>query len=67
MEKIIVDKNKCIGCGACVGLANDIFEFGDDGLAQVIENTDFNSLSEETKSDIEYAIDGCPTSAIEKK
>ena len=27
MAKIEVDKNKCIGCGACTAIAPDVFEF----------------------------------------
>ncbi len=67
MEKICVDKDKCIGCGACVAMVGDVFEFGDDGLAQVIENADLENLSEDVKNDLEDAISGCPVSAIEKK
>ena len=49
MKKIEVDQNKCIGCGACVGLTNsEIFDFNDDGLASAIENN-FDELNEEKK------------------
>lgn len=67
MEKICVDKEKCIGCGACVAMVGDVLEFGDDGLAQAIENVDLENLSEDVKNDLEDAIDGCPVGAIEKK
>lgn len=67
MEKVTVDKEKCIGCGACVAMVGDVFEFGDDGLAQAIESTDLEKLSDDVKADLEDAIDGCPVSAIEKK
>ena len=32
--KVKVDKNLCIGCGSCVAIAENTFEFGEDGLAQ---------------------------------
>lgn len=67
MKKITVDKEKCIGCGACVGLVDDVFEFGDDDLAQVKENIDFDNISEDLKDEIKDAIEGCPTEAIIEK
>jgi ferredoxin len=30
-KKIIVDKEKCIGCGTCIALAPEIFEMDDAG------------------------------------
>lgn len=32
----IVDKEKCIGCGLCVGLCPEVFAMGEDGNAEVI-------------------------------
>lgn len=60
--KARVNKDSCIGCGACVGLCDDVFEFGDDGLAQV----KVDSIPEEYEEDTQDAIEGCPTSAIEE-
>lgn len=56
MAKVDVDKEKCIGCGACTAIAPDIFEFDDDGLAKAIKN-DIND-------DVKTAAEGCPTEAI---
>lgn len=65
MAKLIVDDNACIGCGACVGVCNEVFEFSDEGTAQVKEEKqDIDSLSEEVKNDAMDALEGCPTSAI---
>ena len=36
MKNVFVDKEKCIGCGACVGIADQIFEFGDDPSLTVV-------------------------------
>ncbi len=67
MKKVIVDKNKCIGCGACVGLVDEVFEFGDDSLAQVKNNINFENMKEELVEEVQDAIEGCPTGAIEEK
>ena len=57
-----VNKDKCIGCGACVGTCNDIFDFGDDGLAEVK-----NQPNEENKNLATEALENCPTNAIEEE
>ena len=31
-----VNQDKCIGCGQCVNICEDVFNFNDDGLAEVI-------------------------------
>ena len=35
MEKLHVDSNKCIGCGLCVSMNEDHFEFNDEGVSTV--------------------------------
>lgn len=58
MKKINVDQVKCIGCGACIGIDPDHFDFDDSGLSNVIsqENTETEELQQ--------AVEGCPTGAI---
>ena len=60
MAKVVLDQTKCIGCGACVatcGVDNGgNFDFGDDGLAKVVNETPV----EATKN----AVEGCPVEAI---
>lgn len=55
-----VDKNKCIGCGACAATCPQVFEMGDDGKAQV--KSDAKKDAKCTKE----AIKNCPVSAISK-
>ena len=65
MEKFVVDKNICIGCGACTAVASDTFEIDDDGLAKTIEGKEFASqLNEEEKNNAMDALEGCPVDAI---
>ena len=34
MEKVRVNQEACIGCGACMAIASDVFEINDEGLAE---------------------------------
>ena len=61
--KLKVDKEKCIGCGQCVGICSEVFDFDDDNLAKVITDEVPKELNEEAKT----AMENCPTSAIEEE
>lgn len=56
--KVLVDKNKCIGCGLCVSLAPKSFKLGDDGKSEAIE------LSGDDEETIKNAAESCPVEAI---
>ena len=57
--KVNVDKNVCIGCGACQAIAPDVFEIEDDGLA-----TAHGEINDNNKADVIDASESCPTGAI---
>ena len=57
-----VNQDKCIGCGQCVSICEDVFNFNDDGLAEVIETP----VKEEHIEDDTNAKESCPTEAIEE-
>ena len=38
MKKIIVNDEACIGCGACVSIDPQHFEFNDEGLSYATNN-----------------------------
>lgn len=59
--KFEVNKDICIGCGACQAICPDVFEIDDDGLATVITNP-----SEEILEDAIDAKEGCPVNAIDE-
>ena len=72
MKKVKVIKDACIGCGSCAAICPDIFDIEDDGLATVKSTINFEEdtigdgkLTDEHKTQIMDAIDGCPTGAIE--
>ncbi len=58
MFKIFLDKNKCIGCGACSAVCPANYEMGEDGKAMVLESSvkvlGCNKIAEES----------CPNRAI---
>jgi len=55
-----VDKDKCIGCGACVATCSDNFRMNDENKAEVIHTNIPEELSEDTKN----AANSCPVDAI---
>ncbi|MBN2120734.1 MAG: ferredoxin [Candidatus Omnitrophica bacterium] len=57
MAKIVVDEEKCVGCGLCVNNCPDCFELNDEGIAKV-KNSDCDSC------DINDTISQCPVEAI---
>lgn len=63
-----VDKDTCIACGACGSTAPDIFDYDDEGLAEVIYNDDGNhglkEIPDDLNDDLLDACEGCPTESI---
>lgn len=63
-----VDKDTCISCGACGATAPDIFDYDDEGLAEVVFGGDGNEgmteIPEDLFDDMQDAADGCPTDSI---
>ncbi|OAO89109.1 hypothetical protein AXX17_ATUG04400 [Arabidopsis thaliana] len=63
-----VDKDTCIACGACGATAPDIYDYDDEGLAEVIYKSDGNhgvtEIPDELFDDLQDASDGCPTDSI---
>lgn len=53
---IKVDETKCIGCGACVAIDSEHFDFDENGLSKVISQ-DMTNFSADV-------IDSCPVGAI---
>lgn len=58
MKKIIVNDETCIGCGACIAIDSEHFDFDSDGRSCAISNENLNS------DDLSNAIESCPVAAI---
>lgn len=61
--KVKVNKDLCIGCGACQAIADEVFEIGDDGQAFV----KVEEVSDEITEQVLDAVEGCPVNAISKE
>lgn len=59
-KKLVVDQDKCIGCGTCVALAPEVFELNNEGKAKVRPQA--SSLKPQAK--IKEVIESCPVQAI---
>ena len=57
-----VEKERCIGCGACVGTCNEVYDFDDDNLAVVKNQPNDKNVELATE-----ALENCPTNAIVKE
>ena len=60
--KLKVNKDLCIGCGACQALVEEVFQIEEDGLAGVV----VEEVPETLVEDAVDAKEGCPTDAIEE-
>lgn len=58
--KVKVNKEACIGCGACAAICPDVFEIDDEGLS----TAKTEEVSEELQEDATEAVESCPTAAI---
>lgn len=67
--KIILDREKCIGCGSCVALCPKFFEMDEGGKAHLKKGELDNKTKEETlevskPECAEETIDVCPVECI---
>ena len=55
---VIVDAEKCIGCGLCASMCPEVFEMKDDGKAHIKDDKACD------KCDCKDVVSSCPTQAI---
>lgn len=58
--KASIDKDLCIGCGACTGICPNVFVLEDDGKAGV----QVDEVAAEDEEATQEAVAGCPVGAI---
>ena len=59
--KVVLNRDACIGCGACAALCENIFEIDNEWLS-VVKKQEVEGEDIELARD---AIESCPTGAIE--
>ena len=60
--KVIVDQDTCTGCGLCIDICPSVFDWNDEGLADVI----VDEVPEEDEDDVREAMESCPSESIEE-
>ncbi|MBZ6006958.1 MAG: ferredoxin [Paraclostridium sp.] len=58
--KAFVDRDTCIGCGACEGICPDVFSIDDEGKSVPITE----DITADTLDSAQDAKESCPVSAI---
>jgi len=56
LKMVSINKETCIGCGACSSTCPEVFEMGDDGKAKVKKQKNMPCVKEAAKN--------CPVGAI---
>ncbi len=56
-----LNRSGCIACGLCIETCPEVFQMGDDGLAEVYRE----DVPEEAEDKAVEAQEGCPVSVIE--
>lgn len=59
--KVKVNPELCIACGACISLAPDVYDWGEDDKAVALEG----EVPPELEDEAQDALESCPTEAIE--
>ena len=57
--EVTIDREECVGCGACAEIAPDVFRIDADDKAEV-----YGEVTDDNKDNVQDAIDTCPVSAI---
>ncbi len=61
--ELIVDQDLCISCGICVDTCPEIFDWNEEGLADVM----VEEIPGEQQDCSLEALEDCPVDAIQKK
>jgi ferredoxin len=60
MSRVEVDRDRCVGSGACEALAPEVFEVDDDGVLVVRRP----EPGDDELDDVREAVRACPTRAL---
>lgn len=57
--KVLIDREKCTGCGLCQDICPQVFTLGEDNIAQVVDSNGCD-----TADCCREAMESCPSEAI---
>lgn len=60
--KVKINNEKCLICGMCASIMNEVFSFNDDGIVE----PDNSKINESNEEQVKEAMDNCPVGAIEE-
>ena len=60
MSRVVVERDRCVGSGACEMLAPDVFEVDDDGVLVVHRE----EPADDELPDVRDAVQACPIQAL---
>jgi len=58
--RVLADRERCVGSGACELLAPEVFEVGDDGVVVLLRP----EPAAEAEDAVRDAVEQCPTGAL---
>lgn len=59
MSEVYVDPNICISCGTCIDMCPEIYDWDDEGKAEVVDE-----VSDDLEECAQEALESCPVEAI---
>ena len=62
--RVVIDRERCIGCGLCYILAPRVFRYGEDGYAELAAGGFEGEVPDELAEEVRRGMRACPTKAI---
>ena len=60
--KVKINNEKCLICGMCASMMNEVFDFNDEGIVVA----DSSKINEENEEQVKETMENCPVGAIEE-